>query len=133
MGFLGSDAESRNTRDGVPLTVLSLATKRSWKDSKGEWQSQTEWHRVTCFGQLAEFASSLKKGAHLSPADHKCAYLLQQFMGRKYVGACAYGRVTPNTEDNSLSWRASADGELLPLRVADRGARERSGREIGER
>jgi single-strand DNA-binding protein len=35
------------------LTVLSLATKRSWKDSKGEWQSQTEWHRVTCFGQFS--------------------------------------------------------------------------------
>ena len=65
MGFLGSDAESRNTRDGVPLTVLSLATKRSWKDSKGGWQSQTEWHRVTCFGQVAEFASSLRKGAHI--------------------------------------------------------------------
>ena len=64
MGFLGADAQSRNTRDGVPLTVLSLATKRSWKDGKGEWQSQTEWHRVTCFGQVAEFASSLRKGAH---------------------------------------------------------------------
>ena len=65
MGFLGADADSRNTRDGVPLTVLSLATKRSWKDAKGEWQSQTEWHRITCFGQVAEFASSLRKGAHI--------------------------------------------------------------------
>jgi len=65
MGFLGSDAESRNTRDGVPLTVLSLATKRSWKDGKGEWQSHTDWHRVTCFGQVAEFASSLRRGAHI--------------------------------------------------------------------
>lgn len=65
MGFLGADSESRTTRDGVPLTVLSLATKRSWKDSKGEWRSHTEWHRVTCFGQVAEFASSLRKGAHI--------------------------------------------------------------------
>jgi len=65
MGFLGANAETRNTRDGVPLTVLSLATKRAWKDGKGEWQSQTEWHRVTCFGQVAEFASSLRRGAHI--------------------------------------------------------------------
>ena len=50
IGFLGADAQSRTTRDGVPLTILSLATKRSWKDTNGEWQSQTEWHRVTCFG-----------------------------------------------------------------------------------
>ena len=64
-GLLRADAETRNTRDGVPLIVLSLATKRAWKDGNGEWQSQTEWHRVTCFGQVAEFASSLRKGAHI--------------------------------------------------------------------
>ena len=82
MGFLGSDAEGRNTRDGVPLTVLSLATKRSWKDSKGEWQSQTEWHRVTCFGQLAEFASSLKKGAHI----HITGYLRSREIEKNGTG-----------------------------------------------
>ena len=65
MGFLGADADSRNTRDGVQLTVLSLATKRSWKDGKGEWQSQTEWHRISCFAGIAEFASNLRKGAHI--------------------------------------------------------------------
>ena len=82
MGFLGSDAESRNTRDGVPLTVLSLATKRSWKDSKGEWQSQTEWHRVTCFGQVAEFASSLKRGAHI----HITGYLRSREIEKNGTG-----------------------------------------------
>ena len=82
MGFLGSDAESRNTRDGVPLSVLSLATKRSWKDSKGEWQSQTEWHRVTCFGQVAEFAASLKKGAHI----HITGYLRSREIEKNGTG-----------------------------------------------
>ena len=82
MGFLGSDAESRNTRDGVPLTVLSLATKRSWKDSKGEWQSQTEWHRITCFGQVAEFASSLRKGAHI----HITGYLRSREIEKNGTG-----------------------------------------------
>lgn len=42
MGFLGSDAETKNARDGVPVTVLSLATKRSWKDAQGDWQSHTD-------------------------------------------------------------------------------------------
>lgn len=82
MGFLGSDAENRKTRDGVPLTVLSLATKRSWKDSRGEWQSQTEWHRVTCFGQVAEFASSLKKGAHI----HVTGYLRSREIEKQGAG-----------------------------------------------
>jgi single-strand DNA-binding protein len=78
MGFLGADAETRNTRDGVPLTVLSLATKRSWKDRKGEWQSHTDWHRVSCFGQVAEFASTLKTGAHI----HITGYLRSREMRR---------------------------------------------------
>ncbi|MGH9326724.1 MAG: single-stranded DNA-binding protein [Terriglobia bacterium] len=65
MGFLGADAENRTTKDGAAFTVLSLATKRSWKDAQGEWQSRTDWHRVTGFGAVAEFAASLKKGAHV--------------------------------------------------------------------
>jgi single-strand DNA-binding protein len=31
----------------------------------GKWQSHTDWHHASCFGQVAEFASSLKKGAHI--------------------------------------------------------------------
>ena len=73
MGFLGADAESRTTRDGVPLTVLSLATKRSWKNSQGEWESHTDWHRVTCFGQVAEFGASLRKGAHIHITGYLCS------------------------------------------------------------
>jgi hypothetical protein len=46
MGFFGADAESRSTRDGVPFTALSLATKRSWKDTQGECRSHADWRRV---------------------------------------------------------------------------------------
>ncbi|HEV2498892.1 MAG TPA: single-stranded DNA-binding protein [Terriglobia bacterium] len=28
-------------------------------------QLQTEWHRISCFAGVAEFASSLRKGAHI--------------------------------------------------------------------
>jgi single-strand DNA-binding protein len=82
IGFLGADAESRNTRDGVPLTVLSLAAKRSWNDNKRECQSHTEWHRVTCFGQVAEFASSLKKVAHI----HITGYLRSREIEKNGAG-----------------------------------------------
>jgi len=37
MGFLGADADSRNTRDGVPLTVLSLATVSFRQACVGGW------------------------------------------------------------------------------------------------
>jgi single-strand DNA-binding protein len=65
MGFLGADGENPTTKDGVPVAVLSLATKRSWKDAQGDWQSHTDWHRVTCFGAEIEFAASLRKSAHV--------------------------------------------------------------------
>jgi single-strand DNA-binding protein len=71
MGFLGADAENRTTKDGVPVTALSLAAKRSWKNAKGEWQSHTDWHRVTCFAAVAQFAAELRRGAHL----HVTGYL----------------------------------------------------------
>lgn len=66
IGFLGKDAEKRTTKNDVPYTVLSLATKDSWKDREGVWQSRTEWHRCIVWGaKFADFAAGLKKGAHL--------------------------------------------------------------------
>ena len=66
IGFLGQDGEKRFTPNGTPYTVLSLATKNSWKDQNGDWQSHTEWHRVVVWGEkFSDFAASLKKGAHV--------------------------------------------------------------------
>ncbi len=67
IGFLGKDAEHRSTKtNGVPYTVLSLATKESWKDkTTGEYVSRTEWHRCIAWGKLGEWAASLTKGLHL--------------------------------------------------------------------
>jgi single-strand DNA-binding protein len=66
IGFLGKDAEVKTTRNNARFTVLSLATKRSWKDREtGEWRSQSTWHRIVCSGRLAEYAAGFTKGAHL--------------------------------------------------------------------
>ena len=66
IGFLGKDAEVCTTNSKTPHTVLSLATKRSWKDREsGEYQSHTTWHRCVAWGKLGEFAATLTKGAHL--------------------------------------------------------------------
>jgi single-strand DNA-binding protein len=63
IGFLGSDAELRSN-DNRSFTTLSLATKSSFKKD-GKYISHTEWHRCVVFGQLSEFAGTLKKGAHI--------------------------------------------------------------------
>ena len=56
----------RTSRNETQFTVLSLATKRSWKDrDSDERLSQTTWHRCIAWGKLAEFASTLNKGSHV--------------------------------------------------------------------
>jgi single-strand DNA-binding protein len=66
IGFLGQNAITR-TANNANFTVLSLATKSSFKDKKtGEYNSHTEWHRCVVWGRLADYAKTLTKGAHLS-------------------------------------------------------------------
>lgn len=66
IGFLGQDATT-HTANNASFTVLSLATKSSYKDKKtGEYVGYTEWHRCIVWGKLADYAKTLKKGAHLA-------------------------------------------------------------------
>jgi single-strand DNA-binding protein len=65
IGFTGQDADLHYTQNGTPVTTLSVATKESWKNGQGEWQSRTEWHRVVAFGKLADYAKTLPKGSHV--------------------------------------------------------------------
>ena len=79
IGYLGSDAESRTTRNNTAMTVLSLATKRTRKNREtGERESQTTWHRCVTFGRTAEYAATLTKGAHLQ--------ILGEIQTREYTG-----------------------------------------------
>lgn len=63
IGNLGRDPEQRESRgSGAPYTVLSVATRRAWKNTEGEWESRTDWHRVVCFQRVSETALALHKG-----------------------------------------------------------------------
>lgn len=61
IGFLGRDPSSGQTERGA-VTNFDVATKRSWKDSSGNWQEKTEWHRCNAWGGVAEHAMKLRKG-----------------------------------------------------------------------
>jgi single-strand DNA-binding protein len=65
IGFIGSDAE-RKAANATNIAIFSLATKTSWKNDAGSWESRTEWHRCVVFGELADFAGTLSKGAHVA-------------------------------------------------------------------
>ena len=65
IGFIGNDAEKK-VAGTTNITIFSLATKTSWKNDSGSWESRSDWHRCVAFGKLAGFAGTLKKGAHVA-------------------------------------------------------------------
>ena len=63
VGNLGMDPEIRNFDSNKKMARLSLATSESYKNDKGEKVTETQWHNLTLWGNLAKFAEDdLKKG-----------------------------------------------------------------------
>lgn len=54
IGFMGAMPELRFTANGMAVTNFTIATNRIWRGQDGESQKQTDWHRVTAWGRLAE-------------------------------------------------------------------------------
>ena len=71
IGFVGSHEQLRSTKRGAPVAVFSVATKSSWKNVSGSYDSRTDWHRCVAWGSLSQFAAKLEKGAHLPKGDDK--------------------------------------------------------------
>jgi single-strand DNA-binding protein len=65
VGNLGKDPETRYMPEGGAITNITMATTHTWKDkASGDKKEETEWHRVSFFGRLAEIAGEyLKKGS----------------------------------------------------------------------
>jgi len=63
IGHLGNDPERRETTSGQSVVNFTLATSEGFKDSNGNFQERTEWHRIVAWGKLADICSQyLKKG-----------------------------------------------------------------------
>jgi single-strand DNA-binding protein len=67
IGNVGNDPEVRYLNSGSPVANFRMATSESWVDKQtSERKVSTEWHRVTCFGRLAEIVGEfVKKGSRV--------------------------------------------------------------------
>ncbi len=54
IGNVGNDPEIKTFDGGKKLANLTIATKDSYKNDKGEKVETTEWHRVTAWGATAD-------------------------------------------------------------------------------
>ena len=62
IGTLGRDPEVRYLPNGNAVANLSLATDESYNDKgTGQKVEQTEWHRITVYGRLAEICQQYLK------------------------------------------------------------------------
>ena len=54
IGNVGNDPEIKTFDGGKKVVNFTLATNESYKNDKGEKVEQTEWHRVSAWGNTAE-------------------------------------------------------------------------------
>lgn len=64
IGNLGADPEVRSIDNNRKVTSFSLATNKSYTNSRGEKVEKTEWFRISAWNKLADVAENyLKKGS----------------------------------------------------------------------
>jgi single-strand DNA-binding protein len=67
IGHLGENPKVRKLDSGKTVANFSVATNEIYRDSRGEKQSETTWHRLVAWGKQAEIAENyLKKGSEIA-------------------------------------------------------------------
>ena len=131
IGNLGRDPEVRRLENGVAVAKLNLATNENYRDSNGEWQTQTEWHSVVLWRYLAERAEqNLKKGS--------LVYIEGKLTTRKWQDKDGNDRYTTEVVANSMksldrregsgsSYSTNFPGVIDTPPTAPKGGNEQSG------
>lgn len=67
IGHLGNTPELKTFEGNKKMVRVSLATNETYKNKKGERVSDTTWHNVIAWGQLAELLSRYtQKGSEIA-------------------------------------------------------------------
>jgi single-strand DNA-binding protein len=108
LGNVGQDPEIRE--GNFTVAALSIATSRKWRDKAGETQSETEWHRVSAFGRLAEIISQyVRKGDPI--------YIEGRLRTRKYEDKQGIERWTTEIIAEQLQLLRQKDSDEKPAQA----------------
>ena len=96
IGRLGKEVEIRRTQAGDAIANLSIATSEKYKDKKtGQYVENTEWHRVSAFGALAEIMEKyLHKGQEV--------YIEGSIHTRKWTDASGVEKYSTDIKASSM-------------------------------
>ncbi len=64
LGNVGQVPEVRTTASGQKIAKVSLATSERWSGKSGQPEERTDWHRLVCWGPLADVVER-----HVSKGD----------------------------------------------------------------
>lgn len=103
IGNLGGDPEIRRMDNGTVVGRFSLATNESYKDKDGNLQTNTEWHNVVVWRELAERAERLLKKGSLVFVEGKIKY-------RKYTGQDGVERNVTDIEAQNVRMLERREG-----------------------
>ncbi|MGL4364045.1 MAG: single-stranded DNA-binding protein [Bacteroidales bacterium] len=66
IGNVGKDPEVRHLDSGIATTTITLATSETYTDKSGQRVTNTEWHNIVLWRQLAELAEKyIRKGTQI--------------------------------------------------------------------
>lgn len=67
IGRLGQNPELRSFENGKAMAKFSLATEDSYRDTTGKKITETQWHNIVAWGNLAKTAEQyLVKGSEVA-------------------------------------------------------------------
>ncbi len=110
IGNAGGEPEVKDLESGAKLAQFSLATNENYKDKAGEWQQNTEWHRVVTWRTMAEKAErQVRKGTKI--------YLEGKLTTRKWQDKEGNDRYTTEVVANYFRVldKIEGDGQLPPM------------------
>ena len=98
VGNLGADPQSRTTSGGTDVSTFNLGTSRvkrdsegkTYKDESGFTAKDTEWHRVTVWGKLAEICGKLFHGLVVAQSAGELCKKREIHTGSHVVGALGH-------------------------------------------
>lgn len=103
VGNLGRDPEIRYLPSGDPVANITIATSSKYKGKDGNMVEETEWHRVTFFGKLAEIVGQyLKKG--------RSVYVEGRIKTRKYTDKDGVEKYATDIVANEMQMLGSREG-----------------------
>lgn len=67
IGNIGKTPEVKELANGNKMAKFSIATNESYKNKKGEYVNETQWHNIICWGSTAKIAEKLlEKGKEVA-------------------------------------------------------------------